>query len=400
MLLLTMVLSGLAGGMAWGIRGQYGHETGAMMFGVLVGLTLVMLFMPRGSVLKGARAVGLLTLAIGFGGSMSYGQTVGLTMDGGVHGNIGDPHWNGGAYWWAMLGLAVKGGLWIGFGGAFLGMGLGAKRYRPKEMMWLGLGMMGLFVLGRWLLNTPFDPDLRKLPSIYFSDHWRWEPAENVNPRPEVWGGLLLAFTGLMAYLTLLKGDRLARNLGLWGIIGGLGFPIGQSLQAATAWDGATFHKNSYWQVGVNTWNLMEVTFGTVAGLALGIGLWCNRRAIAQDDEGEVSLSTEAEGWLIGSYTYLLCMSWYFGDTIFVLIQYHGLLMGILPMIAIVGGRYSALLYTFPVIAIPITFKTFLAICGSAEFEAKSIGLIAIVTVPLALLTAIALEWGKHSGNR
>jgi len=259
---------------------------------------------------------------------------------------------------------------------------------------------MGLFVLGRWLLNTPFDPDLRKLPPIYFSDHWRWEPAENVNPRPEVWGGLLVAFAGLMAYLTLLKGDRLGRNLGLWGIIGGLGFPIGQSLQAATAWDGATFQKNSYWQVGVNTWNLMEVTFGTVAGLALGIGLWCNRRAIAQDDEGEVSLSTEAEGWLIGSYTYLLCMSWYFGDTIFVLIQYHGLLMGILPMIAIVGGRYSALLYTFPVIAIPITFKTFLAICGSAEFEAKSIGLIAIVTVPLALLTAIALEWGKPRGNR
>ena len=38
-----VVFASLAGGMAWGIRGQYGHETGAMIAGVLVSLTIVAL---------------------------------------------------------------------------------------------------------------------------------------------------------------------------------------------------------------------------------------------------------------------------------------------------------------------------------------------------------------------
>jgi len=38
-----LLFAALAGGMGWGIRGQYGHETGAMIAGVLVSLTLVFL---------------------------------------------------------------------------------------------------------------------------------------------------------------------------------------------------------------------------------------------------------------------------------------------------------------------------------------------------------------------
>ena len=40
----AMLLTAMAGGMGWGIRGQYGHETGAMIAGVLVASVLVMLF--------------------------------------------------------------------------------------------------------------------------------------------------------------------------------------------------------------------------------------------------------------------------------------------------------------------------------------------------------------------
>ena len=36
-----MLFTALAGGMGWGIRGQYGHETGAMLAGLLVALVLV-----------------------------------------------------------------------------------------------------------------------------------------------------------------------------------------------------------------------------------------------------------------------------------------------------------------------------------------------------------------------
>ena len=398
LLLAATILTALAGGMAWGIRGQYGHEMGAMMFGVLAGFTLVMLFMPHASAVQAARTVALFAVAIGFGGSMSYGETVGLTQDSGVHGNVSDPHWNDEAYRWGMLGLAVKGGLWIGFGGAFLGLGMGGQRYRPREMMWMGLAMMALFVLGRWALNSPFDPDVRKLPAIYFSDHWRWEPAENVKPRPEIWGGILFAFVGMMAYLTLVKRDRLARNLAFWGLIGGLGFPIGQSLQASHNWDSKAFSENSFWHYGVNSWNMMEVTFGTFAGFALGFGMWLNRKYISPSGTpDEVSLSPMWEGWLVGIYVYLLGLGWLYPDSVFILIYYHGLMMGIIPMAAIVGGRYWPFLHVFPMVAMPIVLMTFRARYAAGGFTSLSISLTVLVTLPLVLLTSLGLYFGKQS---
>ena len=277
-------------------------------------------------------------------------------------------------------------------------MGMGGRKYTPREMMWLGLAMMYLLVLGRWALNSPFDPDLRLLPTVYFSDHWRWEPEQFVKPRPEVWGGILFAFAGLLAYLEFVKRDRLARNLALWGIVGGLGFPIGQSLQAAHAWDSAAFRAYSPWQYGVNSWNMMEVTFGTFAGFVLGLGVWLNRRRISQSTAtDEVTLSPNWEGWLAAIYLYLLGIGLYFPETVFILFHYHGLLMGIIPMAAIVGGRYWPFLYVFPIVAAPIAVKTFWAVCRNTDFYGTSLGLTAIVSLPLILLTYLALDYGKRS---
>src|SRR5262245_41193590 len=100
-----VLLSALAGGLGWGIRGQYGHETGAMIAGVLVSLVLALVFCPNGDSLSVARAVAWTTVALGFGGSMTYGQTVGLTHDPPLIG-----HWE--PWRWGMLGLALKGSLW------------------------------------------------------------------------------------------------------------------------------------------------------------------------------------------------------------------------------------------------------------------------------------------------
>ena len=46
----SILLPAMAGAMGWGIRGQYGHETGAMIAGVLVSLVLVFLHCPRAAV--------------------------------------------------------------------------------------------------------------------------------------------------------------------------------------------------------------------------------------------------------------------------------------------------------------------------------------------------------------
>ena len=233
---LVMMAAAMAGGMGWGIRGQYGHETGAMIAGVLVSLVLVFLFCPGNSSIHVIRAAALGTIAMGFGGSITYGQTIGLTHDTALIGN-----WA--ALRWGMLGLAIKGGVWIGFAGFFLGLGLGGKRYRPFEMFLLVLSMLTAVVVGWWLFNSPHDPEHKRLPFLlgvdtYFSDHWKWEPGVEFKSRPEIWGGLWCALLTGILYATLAKRDRLARNLALWGMLGGaLGFPLGQSLQASNAWN-------------------------------------------------------------------------------------------------------------------------------------------------------------------
>src|SRR5690349_15057149 len=96
---LAMAAAAAAGGMGWGIRGQYGHETGAMIAGVLVGLVLVHFLLPCATSLVAARAVALCALGVSIGGSETYAQTVGLTHNAELVGN-----WA--ALRWGMLGLA------------------------------------------------------------------------------------------------------------------------------------------------------------------------------------------------------------------------------------------------------------------------------------------------------
>jgi hypothetical protein len=235
---LVMLTAAMAGGMGWGIRGQYGHETGAMIAGVLVSLVLVFLFCPRNASIHVIRAAALGTIAMGSGGSMTYGQTIGLTHDGPLIGNWASLRWG-------MLGLAIKGGVWIGFAGFFLGLGLGGKRYRPLEMLLLVIGMLIAAVVGWALLNSPHDPANHRLPWLYFSDHRHWEPGVELKHRPEIWGGLWCALAGGIVYAALAKKDVLARNLALWGILGGaLGFPLGQALQATNAWNPRFFSES------------------------------------------------------------------------------------------------------------------------------------------------------------
>jgi glucan phosphoethanolaminetransferase (alkaline phosphatase superfamily) len=209
---VAMLFTALAGGLGWGIRGQYGHETGAMLAGLLVALVLVYLFGYQLSSLSAARAVALATVAIGFGGSMTYGQTLGLTQDAPLIGNMS-------ALRWGLLGTFIKGSIWIGFFGLFLGIGLGEKKYSLIEMALMLTVSIFLLYLGTLLLNEPFDPANKKLPLIYFSDHWYWEPGETLQPRRELWGGLLFALAWLIVYAGFVKKDTLARNMSFWGYL-------------------------------------------------------------------------------------------------------------------------------------------------------------------------------------
>lgn len=360
---LTVLAAAAAGGMAWGIRGQYGHETGAMIAGVLVSLVLVIRLAPHAALLPAARAVALGTIAMGFGGSMTYGQTLGLTQNAPVIGNVA-------ALAWGLLGVAVKGGLWIGFAGLFLGIGMGKRRFGWLEMGCLALTLVGLFFLGVWLLNAPFDPAARQLPSLYFSADWRWEPDnENLKPRPEVWGGMLLALLGGWSWVGLVRGERLARNLAVWGVLAGaLGFPLGQCLQAAHAWNREWFANGPMAALDpyMNWWNWMETTFGAVMAAVLAVGLIRNRKRIGLPRAGtpepmpaaSVDLPLPAELLLLTGHLTLLVLCEMVEVPPFNRFYDHGLVAGVLPLVAVAGGRASPFLMMLPITLLPISVKT------------------------------------------
>ncbi len=351
-----MLFPALAGAMGWGIRGQYGHETGAMIAGVLVSLTLALLWLraaPSGSV---SRAVALVTLAMGFGGSMTYGQTIGLTQNPPLIGQ-----WA--ALGWGMLGLAVKGGVWIGFAGAALGLGLGGRRLRLLELASLMAGLGLLCALGIQLLNEPFDPARRVLPRVYFSADWRWYPeATDLRPRRELWGGLWLALLGLLVWLRWVRRDPLAVRLAGWGILGGaLGFPLGQSLQALHAWNPGWFQGGvwTWLDPRLNWWNWMETTFGGVMGAALGWGVWRNRaRLCPLAPETGAALPAAAEGALLSGHVLLLTGAELVGLPALEQAYDFGLVMVVLPLLATAGGRLSPWLVWGPVTLLPIAGKT------------------------------------------
>lgn len=392
----TVVVAALAGGMGWGIRGQYGHETGAMIAGLLVGLSLVVTCSPGAALLPAARAVALTTVAIGFGGAMTYGQTLGLTHDPAMIGNHA-------ALAWGLLGTAIKGGIWIGFAGAFLGIGLGGTRYSPRDLLSLFLVLLVVFAAGVWLFNRPFDPENRVLPSIYFSADWRWRPEATISPRPEVWGGLGSALVGLLAYARIARRDHLALRLGLWGVLGGaIGFPLGQSIQAFHAWHLELFRPGFWLHLDpvMNWWNVMETVFGATMAAILRLGVWFNRARIRLSEAAAVTIRAPIEWALCGVHAVLLLTS-EFSDLPGVgLYTEFSLLLGIVPIVLTAGGRWAPFLVMLPITVLPIAGKTVRELVFRTGAISPVAGWIVYFVAPLLIATSAAVWIARRGEGR
>jgi hypothetical protein len=390
-----MLFAAMAGGLGWGIRGQYGHETGAMIAGVLVSLTLVFLLCPGVSSLQVVRAAAMGTIAMGIGGTMTYGVTLGLTQNAEVVGNFASLRWG-------LLGCAVKGSVWIGFAGLFLGLGLGGKRYRPLEMLSLGLGMIAMAILGAWLLNSPFDPGNGRLPAIHFSSIDHWAPDTKSRPRDEFWGGLWAALLFALVYCAWRKKDTLARNLGLWGILGGgLGFPLGQCLQSYHAWNPEVFKQGIWIKLDphMNWWNNMETTFGFVMGATLGLGLWLNRRRIDLTPESEEKNVPVPLAWaLFGFHAFMLVRMSFFGGWAGAIYDF-GLILALIPFVCCIRGRIWPWFMVLPMTQIPIASKTVNELVFKKEIIAPLPGWIFYFIIPLALATGLAI-WGLRNSKQ
>jgi hypothetical protein len=398
----AMLFTAMAAGMGWGIRGQYGHETGAMMAGTLAALTLLLFFAKDASALAASRAAAMAAVAIGVGGSTTYAQSIGLTQAPQLIGN-----WE--AWRWGMLGLFIKGGIWIGYFGLFLGMGLGGKRYRALEMLIIIAGAIGLVFLGTWWINTPFDPAHKILPKIYFSYSWYFEPDNaNLKPRPENWGGLLTALVGLTAYVGIVRRDWLAVRLAFCAFLaGGIGQAGGQCIQSYNRWNPDAFSGGwlSQFEVvrSINWWNMMETGFGFVFGGLIALAVWLNRRSIAIDRvPDDVTLSPTIEAGLLAVHMVLLLAAEFLkvpsgvaGEIIpFDFYIDYGLVMCLLPLVGIAGGKFWPTVLLLIVVAAPIMGKEMRDLCmrGLPNYPrfSESFGWLIFVIIPIAILVVVA----------
>jgi len=431
--IVTSLLAGMAGAMAWGIRGQYGHETGAMIAGVLIGFTLVMLHANHLTALKSARAVAMFALGVSVGGSMTYGQTVGLTHDAMFVGNNE-------AYFWGMLGLAIKGGIWISLGAAMFGMALSDKRHLWRELLIVLMAMIFAQWVGWKLLNQPFDKAEGIVPKFYFS-HYDYWAAKQDKPRPECWGGLLCSLGVFLTYLGAVKRDRFALSLGLWGLVGGaIGFPAGQALQSYNAWHGEWISSlpTSGLTKYFNWWNLMETTFGFVMGSFVGFGCWLHRQSIKVEDEAE-SRWFEFFGFLMRA---LLGMNWLRSDSfkgndvaterwfrfrdmspalelilllvhVWLLVAWNfqsidwvdafadrALPMIVIPTICVMSGRYWPFLMSLPIVMIPIAGKTLRSLHFEQQITPALTAWSIYVVFPLVAVTLVAIGFAKLSSTK
>lgn len=243
-----VVVPALAVGMGWGVRGQLGHSTGAMIPGALLGLALSILL--NGRQFSPGLAVGLTAVGFGFGAAETTRQTAGL-LTGANPGHVTN-------LGLAYPGLALKGALWAMFAGAGLGLALAAYVYRKRDAVIGALLLVATFYPGWWAINKP------KL--IYFSVD-----------RPEIWGGLLVGGITLLVWVTIRGQTRIPLQLAGWAALsGGVGYPVAVALAAAGM---HSAYANYPWM------KLAEITFGAFMGAGIGFGTYLIKDRLPQAAE-------------------------------------------------------------------------------------------------------------------
>ncbi len=224
--------------LGWGLRGYIGGGPfGAMIPGALVTLLLCQYLGYGASAAAAVVAFG--ALGIGFGGEMTYGQTLGLLRENETLG-------------WGLTGTTLKGAVWGLLGGAMLGLGFIARQISWRNLTLTLVVMLCGGIIGIHWINEP------KL--IYFSN-----PVDR--PRDESWAGFLCGGLAALAYLRAFQPGLAAIpiHFACYGAVGGaIGFGGGSLLLACQ------FHLAGAWR-WMPFWKYMEFTFGFVFGAALGL---------------------------------------------------------------------------------------------------------------------------------
>ena len=287
--IFAILFAGLAMSLGWGIRGNFGHETGAMIPGALIGLAVCLIagredWLERWPFFAILGAVGW-----AFGGQMSYGIVIGYTRA---------SDFVSVAYGYS--GLFLIGGLWGAVGAGFLMLAVLRKRDELVELIPPFLAILVAWLIEDALFVTLWG-DVEPDAIYYFDTDWfaavaalaalllfavfQRKISRAVSFMLHLTIGWIL---GLLTFVTLLgwhlsppRSDNWAGMVGLWAglliffarkkmtpaiwasllafLFSGIGFSTGDLFQTVGSATG----------ISLDWWKVMEQSFGLIMGIGV-----------------------------------------------------------------------------------------------------------------------------------
>jgi len=223
--------------LAWGIRGQTGHEWGAALCGATVGLALAMVSRDPAKVKKAFALAAWGGFGFAWGGMMSYGRVSGLA----TNADATDAQ-----IALSLAQLFLLGAIWGGLGGGVLGIACSRRNYRlAGPLVLLALcWLTGRVVYHVFINRLHFD----------------------IGHRHQDWAFVLGAWVALLVICS--RDGTVLKMSALGGLGIGAGFVIGPLLTRACSY---AFVQNLH--MPLDSWKVAEHTIGFFGGLGLGLAL-------------------------------------------------------------------------------------------------------------------------------
>ncbi|MCW5968765.1 MAG: hypothetical protein KIT57_09635 [Blastocatellales bacterium] len=331
-LLLPILLTALSLSIGWGIRGNFGHEIGALTPGALAAAAVVLTSGRPDWHRRIAYFAFFGALGWSFGGSMSYGQVLGYTHSG-----------HSPSVLYGFASLFVIGFLWGAMGTAGTAMPAVLDRralteffapisavfiawwgqdrfvewlvavnpaYRQESPLywydtdWLGVLAAIVAVLVLAVVRRRFDEASRFI--LYLAVGW-WAGfvllvlvfgLRMTPPRGDNWAGCTGMTAAMILYFVRRGQGELVRAAIVGGFFGGFGFAFANALKligVATGW-------------ATNWHSVMEQTYGFINGLGVAVVmLGLARRSARLEDDSSVRRWTDvyAVVFVLAGITYL-----------------------------------------------------------------------------------------------
>ncbi len=288
---IFVLLMALSVSIGWGIRGQFGHERGAALAGVLGGMVVALLSGRQDWLRRVPFFAVLGAIGIAFGGSMSYGKEIGYAQS-------SDPA----TVLYGFACIFVIGFLWAAPAGAAISLPVYLNREELTKLFvpistvfaawYLQDVCMGFFQSSdagwyRFFAGYEMSAILAALIAVGFFLFFRkyWEIGARLilymaigwlagyllfvrvlhlhmnPPRADTWASCLGMVLGILAFCWHKRFGGIAfATLGT-GFLGGIGYALGETVRVLVMSSG----------FNTNWWSVMEQSQGFFLGIALAI---------------------------------------------------------------------------------------------------------------------------------